>query len=431
MAKEADVAKALDLPCVSDFADMSFVKENNAHKILASACDADSLKNEDAFMLCIMRYFFFAILLDAEKAAKLKCILIAGSSDAKAAFKTILGKIMKNASIIDYLNRMKKAVLGRKTEALHEAARLSYTEQEQKMIDWHYGVRKQNVKACTNDKLKLNFDICVERDFLKEGRELFNELQTRSNLMYVPCHTFEGEYLISKYYLPEDCPNTDYAIYSNIALEAKLIALNFNKSGKSDYMQWLAINCDNSYTLIKYLLYALVGAIVRNDNKQKELLTGALTKISGRNPRIDPQQVSKNKKDALQKFINGTLKDADFMAELNKLMKIEKNGLLQESEEIQEDIEKHDELNPKLFDESEKLKPEVRKKLLEIANDFIDKLKEDEIEFELSDVRIVGSNCSYNYNKDSDLDLHLVAKTNSLKCPYDLYPLLYSAYRTI
>ncbi len=162
-----------------------------------------------------------------------------------------------------------------------------------------------------------------------------------------------------------------------------------------------------------------------------DLLTKILTEISGSNPLVDPPQISKNKKAALKKFINETLKDADFMAELDKLTKAGKNESLQESEEMQEDIEKHDELNPKLFDENEKLKPEVREKLLEIADDFVDKLKDDEIKFELSDVKIVGSNCSYNYNKDSDLDLHLVADTKTLKCPDDLYPLLYSAYRTI
>lgn len=38
---------------------------------------------------------------------------------------------------------------------------------------------------------------------------------------------------------------------------------------------------------------------------------------------------------------------------------------------------------------------------------------------------------SYNYTKDSDLDIHLIANSDELKCPDDLYPLLYSAYRSI
>lgn len=98
---------------------------------------------------------------------------------------------------------------------------------------------------------------------------------------------------------------------------------------------------------------------------------------------------------------------------------------------ITEDIEKHDTLNPLLWNEDNTLKPEVRDKLMEIANEFIDGLKEDGIKIDVDDIKIVGSNCSYNYTKDSDLDLHIVANTDTLECPDNLYPLLYSAYRSI
>ena len=101
------------------------------------------------------------------------------------------------------------------------------------------------------------------------------------------------------------------------------------------------------------------------------------------------------------------------------------------SNNLLEDIEKHDSLNPKLWNEDNTLKPEVKEKIMEIVKDFTDGLAEDEIKFNLLDVKLVGSNCSYNYNKDSDLDVHLVADTDSLKCPDNLYPLLYSAYRSI
>lgn len=98
---------------------------------------------------------------------------------------------------------------------------------------------------------------------------------------------------------------------------------------------------------------------------------------------------------------------------------------------LEENIEKHDTLNPKLWDEDGTLKDEVREKILQIANEFIDNLKEDGIKFDLKDIRIVGSNCSYNYTKDSDLDVHLIADSSSLTCPDDLYPLLYSSYRSL
>lgn len=102
-----------------------------------------------------------------------------------------------------------------------------------------------------------------------------------------------------------------------------------------------------------------------------------------------------------------------------------------EEENIEEDIEKHETLNPLLWTEDKELKPEVKEKILAIVKDFTDSLEKDGIKFNLKDIKLVGSNCSYNYNKDSDLDVHLVMDTDSLECPDDLYPLLYSAYRSI
>lgn len=107
------------------------------------------------------------------------------------------------------------------------------------------------------------------------------------------------------------------------------------------------------------------------------------------------------------------------------------DSIVSQGEDIREDIEKHDALNPKLWDENGNLKPEVREKILEIAKEFTDGLKEDGIKFDLKDIRLVGSNCSYNYTDKSDLDVHLIMDTDSLECPDDLYPLLYSAYRSL
>jgi len=100
------------------------------------------------------------------------------------------------------------------------------------------------------------------------------------------------------------------------------------------------------------------------------------------------------------------------------------------NESLEEDIEKHDELNPKLFD-GEELKPEIKDKIEQIAYQFIRELNESDIKFVLKDIVLLGSNVSYNYTKDSDLDIHLIADSSGLNCPEDLYPLLYSAYRSM
>ena len=56
---------------------------------------------------------------------------------------------------------------------------------------------------------------------------------------------------------------------------------------------------------------------------------------------------------------------------------------------------------------------------------------EDEIKIEVEDIKLVGSNCSYNYTKDSDLDIHIVSNTSKLNCKDNLYPVVYDAYKSL
>lgn len=74
---------------------------------------------------------------------------------------------------------------------------------------------------------------------------------------------------------------------------------------------------------------------------------------------------------------------------------------------FKEAYELHDTLNPKLFDlETNKLKPEVLEKLSGIFEEFLKSI--DPLTLSIVDVRLVGSNASYNYNDQSDIDLHLL-----------------------
>ena len=57
---------------------------------------------------------------------------------------------------------------------------------------------------------------------------------------------------------------------------------------------------------------------------------------------------------------------------------------------MNEDIEKHDVLNPKLFDGNH-LKPEVRQKALDIVEEFKSQLAEDEIKLNVVDVVLTGT----------------------------------------
>ena len=97
---------------------------------------------------------------------------------------------------------------------------------------------------------------------------------------------------------------------------------------------------------------------------------------------------------------------------------------------LEEDIEKHDTLNPLLF-ENDELKPEIKEAIEKIVNQFVEDLKTDGVKIEVKDVILVGSNVSYNYTKDSDLDIHIVADSEFLDCNPEVYTLLYGAYRSL
>ena len=103
---------------------------------------------------------------------------------------------------------------------------------------------------------------------------------------------------------------------------------------------------------------------------------------------------------------------------------------LNENTEIEEDVEKHDKLNPKLF-ENNHLKPEVRERLLGIVDEFAKNFTDPVIPFKVQDIVLTGSNASYNYTKDSDIDLHIIADTTGLDDPNKLYPIIYDAYKSI
>lgn len=71
---------------------------------------------------------------------------------------------------------------------------------------------------------------------------------------------------------------------------------------------------------------------------------------------------------------------------------------------LKEDIQVHETLNPKLWD-GMYLKEEVAQKIIDIAAAF-----EKYVSFPIKivDIHLVGSNASYNYTENSDIDVHLI-----------------------
>jgi len=68
-------------------------------------------------------------------------------------------------------------------------------------------------------------------------------------------------------------------------------------------------------------------------------------------------------------------------------------------------VELHDTLNPKIWDNDNMLRTDVKEKLMDIVQEFVNSI---DIPITVIDAHIVGSNASYNYTEYSDLDLHCV-----------------------
>lgn len=98
--------------------------------------------------------------------------------------------------------------------------------------------------------------------------------------------------------------------------------------------------------------------------------------------------------------------------------------------ELIEKIESHDNLNPKLWNEDHSLKEDVRDKLEEIVDEFILELEENKIPIKVLDVHLVGSNASFNYTENSDLDVHIIANFEEVTCDPEILNLLYNFFKS-
>ena len=72
---------------------------------------------------------------------------------------------------------------------------------------------------------------------------------------------------------------------------------------------------------------------------------------------------------------------------------------------LDEVFEVHDKLNPSIWGQNNQMKPEVRDKILEVVDIFVENSV---IELRPIDILIVGSNASFNYTEHSDIDVHVV-----------------------
>lgn len=79
--------------------------------------------------------------------------------------------------------------------------------------------------------------------------------------------------------------------------------------------------------------------------------------------------------------------------------------------ELKLTLQYHDKLNPKIWNDTN-LKPEVRDKLLQIAEKWAEFANIPS--HAIIDIILVGGNANYNYTDNSDLDLHLVVAKEAI-----------------
>ena len=106
----------------------------------------------------------------------------------------------------------------------------------------------------------------------------------------------------------------------------------------------------------------------------------------------------------------------NYFQELNKL---------DETWELEEVFETHDELNQQLFD-NDILRKDIRQRLLEIVDLFIGKIKEDNIPINVIDYWLLGSNAAYNYGPKSDIDIHIIVNLEDLRVDPYILEVLYN-----
>jgi hypothetical protein len=76
-----------------------------------------------------------------------------------------------------------------------------------------------------------------------------------------------------------------------------------------------------------------------------------------------------------------------------------------EDKKIIKSFETKETLSPQIFEANEKMREDVKNRLLDISDDFIESLG---VEFFIHDIVLTGSLANYNWSSYSDVDLHIV-----------------------
>ena len=90
---------------------------------------------------------------------------------------------------------------------------------------------------------------------------------------------------------------------------------------------------------------------------------------------------------------------------------------------LKEALELHNNLNPAIWTKDETLLPEVEDRLFKIVNKF---QSECYLPLDIVDVHLVGSNASFNYNRYSDLDVHIIVNFDLVDADKEILMVAYN-----
>lgn len=108
--------------------------------------------------------------------------------------------------------------------------------------------------------------------------------------------------------------------------------------------------------------------------------------------------------------VGGQKNTPPYTQKMSKHVTFDKLAVDEEVEVDREGFQIHSELNSQFW-EDKKMKEEIRLRLLEIANDFIESLP---FKVDIEDIVLTGSLANYNWSKYSDVDLHVVVDFDSI-----------------
>lgn len=238
--------------------------------------------------------------------------------------------------------------------------------------------------------------IIITENQISELRTVLNDIKIIYSAVF-----FDKSSLISKY--PPIHENV-YADHSTIEFKPKDITnlpigdlVEIKITGRLTTNKFDILIVDNYLSTNKYphiTLSSIPGAVPSESNKEIETHLNDITKL---NDKIYGQ---------IGLFTNkGIIKD-DILVEM-KIPVINLSSFIPQKT-----------LNPKIWVSENKINPKVRKRLLKIADDFIDYIKIDS-DFH-KDTLLLGSLANYNWSKYSDLDLHLLIDLSKINDDLDL-----------